>query len=556
MKPALFFWLLLAYSVQAQNWIPTSTGLYTGQVSDMVTWPNGRVFVSTTTAGVFSSEDGGSTWRSVNRHLGNRLVQQLDTDSNGVLWAKTGEQDDPTWYTFEVISDTWREVKEWSSPQFKSKNPAITTNGSLLRMNGGRIQHSIDQGQTWQMINRPEGFVVVSAIAEAHGIWLAGTNNGLWRSLDQGQTWQKAALTALESHTFLRDTDGTLLLISKTDGIWRTKNEGSSWEVVSLTISPNVVVHNDQWIVAAPGVFRTSTDRGRTWQNKANFNATVTAFSLERERWLVGTLGQGLWISEDGGRSGRNFSSGQTVTAIAQSGAVLLTAWEAGGLARSTDGGKTWQNPTTPFRFVYELAWITKNRVLAYTSRGTYLSEDSGASWKSAKQGVEPLDARHFYAAPNGQLFAANPSFIWTSSDDGATWTTVTPNTIGATTFVLNKEGFLLAGTETDGVYRLDRALAVTNEAETLPISRRLHNNFPNPFHTATTIQFQLPKNEYVRLQVFDLQGRLITTLHDNFMNAGQHTAKLSAQNLASGTYFLVLQTDEGRETRNVTVAR
>ncbi|MBL7977200.1 MAG: T9SS type A sorting domain-containing protein [Bacteroidetes Order II. Incertae sedis bacterium] len=556
MKTILSLLLFFASFAQAQNWIHTSTGLYSGHISDLVALPNGQIFAATATAGVFASEDGGNSWKALNRQLGNLWVQQLDTDTKGVLWARTGEDDDPVWYTLDTTYNVWQEVKDVQTPLFKTKNPAILPGGLGLKVNNGHLQHSANGGHTWQGVNRPEGYVVVSVAISTNGDWLAGTPNGLWRSADSGQTWQKAHLTAFESHAFLRDTDGSLLLVSPTNGIWRSKNEGRSWVATTPTTTPFIEIQNGTWVAAEPGVFRTSTDQGQTWQDKATFHATVTAFSVVQDCWMVGTAGKGLWISEDGGLSGKTFGFGQTVTALAQSGAILLAAWQEGGLVRSDDGGKTWKNTTTPFRLVHELKWVNEKQVLAHTSRGTYFSEDGGENWKTATHPTGPLDAGNFYAARNGQIFAINNDFIWTSTDRGATWTTLAPNTIGATALVLNKDGYLLAGTQTDGVYRLDRAVSVANEAEVSPQARRLQGNFPNPFHSETTIQYQLSASENVRLQVFDVQGRLRTTLQDGPSQAGLHTLRLTADNLPNGTYVLVLQTPKTRETQNLTVVR
>ncbi len=56
-----------------------------------------------------------------------------------------------------------------------------------------------------------------------------------------------------------------------------------------------------------------------------------------------------------------------------------------------------------------------------------------------------------------------------------------------------------------------------------LPAKFALHQNRPNPFRGATAIHFDLPAQERVRLDVFDLQGRLVRTLADGFFEAGYH---------------------------------
>lgn len=71
-----------------------------------------------------------------------------------------------------------------------------------------------------------------------------------------------------------------------------------------------------------------------------------------------------------------------------------------------------------------------------------------------------------------------------------------------------------------------------------LPVTLTLHANFPNPFNPSTTIPFDLPQNGYVRLQVFDITGKLVATLIDAEYPAGQHNALFNAQGLSSGVYL------------------
>ena len=65
-----------------------------------------------------------------------------------------------------------------------------------------------------------------------------------------------------------------------------------------------------------------------------------------------------------------------------------------------------------------------------------------------------------------------------------------------------------------------------------------LDQNYPNPFNPTTTIQYHVSQPGTIRLQVYDVQGRLIETLVDRQLSAGTYTAQWEAANLASGTYF------------------
>jgi flagellar hook assembly protein FlgD len=65
----------------------------------------------------------------------------------------------------------------------------------------------------------------------------------------------------------------------------------------------------------------------------------------------------------------------------------------------------------------------------------------------------------------------------------------------------------------------------------------------PNPFNPTTTIGFTVPAAAPVRLQVFDLRGRLVATLVDEELRAGQHEviwtgSDASGREVPSGVYL------------------
>jgi len=79
--------------------------------------------------------------------------------------------------------------------------------------------------------------------------------------------------------------------------------------------------------------------------------------------------------------------------------------------------------------------------------------------------------------------------------------------------------------------YRMPTAWAET------PTYYSLGQNYPNPFNPTTTFEFKLPQASQVRLAVFDLSGRLISTVVDGFRNAGVHKVTFDGSGLASGIY-------------------
>jgi hypothetical protein len=86
-----------------------------------------------------------------------------------------------------------------------------------------------------------------------------------------------------------------------------------------------------------------------------------------------------------------------------------------------------------------------------------------------------------------------------------------------------------------------------------IPTEFGLNQNYPNPFNPTTRIPYRLAEDGPVRLEVYDLTGRLIATLVDGYFQAGHYEAQLDASRLASGIYLYRMVTVEGVFTRRMT---
>jgi hypothetical protein len=84
----------------------------------------------------------------------------------------------------------------------------------------------------------------------------------------------------------------------------------------------------------------------------------------------------------------------------------------------------------------------------------------------------------------------------------------------------------------------------VKQDIELAPATYSLSQNYPNPFNPSTTIKFQVAKDGFVSLKVYDILGNEVKTLVSEFMNKGRYNAVFDASGLASGIYFYKLQTD------------
>lgn len=88
------------------------------------------------------------------------------------------------------------------------------------------------------------------------------------------------------------------------------------------------------------------------------------------------------------------------------------------------------------------------------------------------------------------------------------------------------------------------------------PIIFEINQIYPNPFNPTTTIHYSLNKNVNVEVSIYDISGRLITTLINEFQIAGYHFITWDASNYSSGIYFLNMSSGEISETKKMVLIK
>ncbi len=95
----------------------------------------------------------------------------------------------------------------------------------------------------------------------------------------------------------------------------------------------------------------------------------------------------------------------------------------------------------------------------------------------------------------------------------------------------------------------------ITNKINT-PKSFILSQNYPNPFNPTTVIQYEIPKSGMVSLKVYDILGREVKTLVNQYENSGNYNVNFNASYLASGVYFYQLRTNGFISTKKMVLLK
>ena len=103
-----------------------------------------------------------------------------------------------------------------------------------------------------------------------------------------------------------------------------------------------------------------------------------------------------------------------------------------------------------------------------------------------------------------------------------------------------------------DGKFSYSEILSVDLTPETYSLSQ----NYPNPFNPTTAISYRLSALSNVKLVVFDLLGREVTTLVNEKKEPGNYSVNFNASNLTSGVYFYKITAGSFTETKKMTLVK
>jgi photosystem II stability/assembly factor-like uncharacterized protein len=240
----------------------------------------------------------------------------------------------------------------------------------------------------------------------------------------------------------------------------------------------------------------------------------------------------------------------------------ILYAGTGGVVYKSTDYGATWiPKAIIPLAYTLLINPLSTNEIYAGSggpylgSGGIYKSTDSGETW--GKTGLEEYaitslagdfgSSGIIYAGTGGVFLKTSGQGIFQSTNQGASWEPINNNLTAP--FILsmiidpNAFGSLYAGTMGGGIFKYTQTTGINNREDRVQKPSYHLSNFPNPFNAYIQITYQIPVPCRVNLDIYDINGRFVTSLIDKHKQAGHHTVKWNGRNdlgnrVTSGVYF------------------
>ena len=588
-----------------QTWTQVNSGLTNTFVNTLVAAPNGTggtvLFVGTdwrerknVNGTVFRSTDNGASWTAVysltqasvtalvvtgtNVFAGSDANGIIRSTNNGTTWstANNGIPKNPLDINMYVAINAFASVgtnvfagtsngiylstnngTSWASMSDGLTNMSVYSlcaSGTNLYAGtyGGGVYCSTNNGGSWSQISTGLTFPYVYALTVSPnvnggtnlfaGTWGGGvflsTNNGsTWAPVNSGLVCRGVCDLTVYGSNVLVGTLGCGAFVSTDNGdSWTPINAGlTDPNVFALAVAPNT--SGGVNLVAGSGGMFLSTNNGTTWvQTNAN------------DRTVLGDV-HALAVSNSGPGSTMIFAGNQAQTI--QQDQVFL----------STDLGWTWSQFGTNINASrFTALAVCGTDIFAGTEMGVFTTTDNGASWIQVNTGLTNFSIYGMAVVQNGAggntILAGTGSGIFFSTNNGASWAILENDKISnsASTLAISSKT-MFAGTSDGSVWKRPlpgSIAAMKDERSSQPIRYSLSQNYPNPFNPATVISYDISGTAHVRLMLFDILGREIETLVNDYQHAGRYAVKFDATNLPSGVYFYRLETGMYQDTRKL----
>ena len=241
-------------------------------------------------------------------------------------------------------------------------------------------------------------------------------------------------------------------------------------------------------------------------------NATLSTYTYDANGYMLSYLFQisanGQWTNSTLDTY-TNDENGKMLT-------DLLKGWTNG----------VWMNGSL-YTYTYDTDGNMNNKLIQYWLNGL---------WTNFYQTTYTYDS-------NGNLITGNNT-IWT----GSSWVQFDNSFV----VPISSSDYYFTGYRINISYILLNISAVSTDLNNVVIGYSLAQNYPNPFNPSTKISWQLPVGSQAILKVYNILGREVATLVNEYKPAGKYETEFSTEALPSGVYFYQLRAGEYVTTKKM----
>ena len=392
--------------------------------------------------------------------------------------------------------------------------------------------------------------------------------------------WVRVDEVPAEEIEALAINNGSIYAASFSNKIYTSDDNGDTWDTLTVdnkSINITSLSFFNGSIYA--GTFRAgvyfSSDNGSTWQTESSSPAAVSGFAVKDNVLYASTLGNGTAVLDTvtGSWSPLNDSLPDysvNVQRIIASPDFLIIAAGANGTFYKYDFANGYWAEGFYYGFLRPGLLIDNllnigDTIYAVNGRRIIRSSDAGESWSDDNDGTHNGTYRNVYSGLNSLYTLTNilPEGTWIQkrSKDaaaGTSWTEKEEFLPDGFAYDIIESGDRIFLARGDGLY-LKKTITGTKDngkAGSGPAGYSLNQNYPNPFNPATIIEYNTTGNTFVSLKVYDVLGRQVAVLVNEYKPAGNYKAAFNGEGLSSGIYYYKLESGTGSLVKKMVLSK
>ncbi len=369
--------------------------------------------------------------------------------------------------------------------------------------------------------------------------------------------------------------DNNIFASKELDNLYMSSNKGFIWNPISFYFNALAVKGNN--LYGGNNAILLSTDFGNSWSvlNKNTSIFDISSLAVEGDNIYAGTFFDGIWMSTDNGASFVHDTNGinktNEVNTILISGTNVLAGTNSSGIYLSSNNGMNWIQSNNGLTNLDVHTLISSfGNILAGTDNGVFLSSDNGADWVQVNNGLTDSSVYSFASAANYVFAGTNNGGIFATTNYGGKWISIADSLTSYNISALALSGSNIIAGSSNGLlwYRTVANMFTTDvndKKNNVPDKYSLYQNYPNPFNPSTMIKYQIPKSGLVQLKVYDILGREVAAIVNEFQTEGEHSVRFSVDNiqqttdheqLSSGVYFYQLKAGDYTAIRKMVLLK
>ena len=414
---------------------------------------------------------------------------------------------------FVLISTSqaqWQQIQNIPVVQNAYCIDALGNDFAVIGVYPSQLLITKDAGKIWEVKVFPGRYPVDISVVAIKTFYAAAGDGTFYKTTDGGNSW-----TVFYSNPQKTGFGNYIEMFSTTDGIAMGDANFSTRIPIFLKTTDGI-----SWFETNTQTIGGGAADG--WRSLDFVNSNVGYYSPKR-----GPAPRKLYKTTDGGVSciETNFDVDANVLKFYDENFGLLAHLPT--IYRTTDGAVTWQDYSVLIPGFYppalDIEYIPNNPNKIWMSyyNGLFFSNDSGKTWiaQSLPDSSHPFD-----------IAFTNENTGWLLCGDGKL-------------FYTNNNGGLVTN--------------VTQE-KNLHVSYQLFQNYPNPFNPETVIGYQLSVACHVTLKIYNLLGREVAILVNEYRRAGIHNSTFNINNysLPSGIYFYRLTAGNYSSTQKMVLLK